>query len=88
MQTRAINTSEGYARRDDQPTPLAIRTTVLAARRTNWSAALIRDHAVQFSEPVFHAALHRAVAELVAAHPPLDRRQRYEETAASTRLGA
>jgi glycosyltransferase involved in cell wall biosynthesis len=55
----------------DQPTPLAIRTAVLAARQTDWSAERIRHHAVQFSEPVFRAALRDAVAELVAADPPL-----------------
>jgi hypothetical protein len=49
----------------DQATPIAIRTAVLAGRRHTWSAATIRDHADQFSEPVFRAALQRAVADLV-----------------------
>jgi glycosyltransferase involved in cell wall biosynthesis len=49
----------------DQATPIGIRTAVLAGRRHTWSAARIRQHAGQFSEPVFRAALQRAVADLV-----------------------
>jgi len=49
----------------DQATPIGIRTAVLAGRRHTWWAASIREHAGQFSEPVFRAALQRAVADLV-----------------------
>jgi glycosyltransferase involved in cell wall biosynthesis len=49
----------------DQATPIGIRNAVLAGRRHTWSAATIRAHAGQFSEPVFRAALQRAVADLV-----------------------
>ena len=49
----------------DQATPIGIRTAVLAGRRHTWSVARIRQHAGQFSEPVFRAALQRAVADLV-----------------------
>jgi glycosyltransferase involved in cell wall biosynthesis len=49
----------------DHPSPLSIRSAVVSARRHDWSAAKIRAHAVRFSEPVFRAALQRAVAALV-----------------------
>ncbi|MEP6631689.1 MAG: glycosyltransferase [Lapillicoccus sp.] len=54
----------------DAPTPAAIRAAVLDQRDRVWSAAEIADHADRFSEPVFHAALHAAVAELASAPPP------------------
>ena len=49
----------------DHPTPMSIRSAVLSARGHHWSAAKIRAHAARFSEPVFRAALQRAVADLV-----------------------
>jgi hypothetical protein len=60
---------------------------VLAARTREWSEADILDHAEQFSEPAFHAALHRAVAEVGAGGTPSPRTVP-DAAAASTRLGA
>ena len=48
------------------PTPREIRAAVLAARTREWSETALRDHAEHFGEPAFHAALHRAVGDLVA----------------------
>ena len=55
-----------------EPTPAAIRAAVLDNRGRTWSAAAIRDHAQGFSEPVFHEALQRAVAELVGQRAVVD----------------
>ncbi|MEP6651076.1 MAG: glycosyltransferase [Lapillicoccus sp.] len=52
------------------PTPIEIRTAVLAARQRDWSETTIREHAKRFNEPAFHAALHQAVADLVADGTP------------------
>jgi glycosyltransferase involved in cell wall biosynthesis len=46
------------------PTVEAIRAAVVENRGRRWSAATIRRHAEQFSEPVFHERLREAVAEL------------------------
>ena len=70
-----------------QPSPRDIRASVLAARTREWSEADILDHAEQFSEPAFHAALHRAVAEVGAGGTPSPRTVP-DAAAASTRLGA
>ena len=56
------------------PTPREIRSAVLAARTREWSEATIRDHAEQFGEPAFHAALHDAVADLVEGDPSMAHR--------------
>jgi glycosyltransferase involved in cell wall biosynthesis len=57
------------------PTPRDIRAAVLAARGHDWSEAEIRDHAEQFSEPVFHEALYRAVADLVDGGDSVEHRR-------------
>ncbi len=51
-------------------TPAAIRATVLEQRHRVWSSTRIIAHAARFSEPVFHAALRAAVAELSLSGPP------------------
>jgi len=55
-----------------EATPAAIRAAVVVNREQSWSAADIRAHADGFSEPVFHEALHRAVAALTGQRPDAD----------------
>jgi glycosyltransferase involved in cell wall biosynthesis len=53
-----------------RPTPIEIRTAVLAARQRRWSATQIQEHARKFNEAAFHAALHEAIADLVSGGMP------------------
>nr|MDQ6897338.1 glycosyltransferase [Actinomycetota bacterium] len=69
-----------------ESTPAGIRAAVIANRSHPWSATAIREHADRFSEPVFHDALHRAVAELTGQRP--DAYERSPAGGASGRLAA